>query len=150
MHVFDTPARRETYRLLLGVRAYADSRGSVVNRALAAPIFVAPVVPAPAPPPPTPAPPPADEEELVDLSQALSLDDGHVTTPDSDDETLEDVPSPTKRDRTESDEWLDADDVVPVEWVAAPKRAKTRKTYCCGKCGQPKKGHVCSVRAVGG
>jgi hypothetical protein len=152
MHVLDTPARREAYRLLLSVRTYADSRGSVVNRALAAPIFVAPVVPAPAPPPLPPAPPPAApaDEELVDLSQALSLDDGHVTTPDSDDETLEDVPSPTKRDRTESDEWLDADDVVPVEWVAAPKRAKTRKTYCCGKCGQPKKGHVCSVRTVGG
>ena len=143
MHVFDTPAWREAYRLLLGVRAYADSRGSVVTRALAAPLVVAPVVPAPAPPPPAPAPPPADEEALVDLSQALSLDDGHVTTPDSDDVTLEDVPSPAKRDRTESDEWLDADDVVPVEWVATPKRAKTRKTYCCGKCGQPKRGHTC-------
>jgi hypothetical protein len=110
MHVFDTPARREAYRLLLGVRAYADARGSVVARALAAPIDLAPVVPAPAPapPPPTPSPPPAApaDEELVDLSQALSLDDGHVTTPDSDDETLEDVPSPTKRDRTESDDGL--------------------------------------------
>jgi len=146
MHVFDTPARREAYRLLLGVRAYADVRGSFVARALAEPFVLAPVVPAPAPPPPTPAPPPADEEELVDLSQALSLDNGHVTTPESDGETLEDVPSPTKRDRTDSDAWLDADDVVPVEWVVAPKCAKTRATYRCSKCGQPKRGHVCPFK----
>ena len=147
MHVFDTPARREAYHLLLGVRAYADGRGAVVSRPLAAPFVLAAVVPAPAPPPPTP------EEQLIDLSQALSLED-HVTTPDSDDETiLEDnrAPSPTKRDRTASEEFWDADH-VPPEWVAPPKTPakRARKVYCCRKCGQPKKGHVCSARGAGG
>ena len=80
----------------------------------------------------------------------MSLEDDHVTTPDSDDETIleEDnrAPSPTKRDRAASDEFWDADDVFP--WVAPPKTPKTpakraRKTYCCTKCGQPKKGHLC-------
>ena len=141
MHVFDTPARREAYHLLLGVRAYADGRGAVVPRPLAAPFVLAAVVPAPVPPPPTP------EEQLIDLSQALSLEDDPVTTPDSDDETIlgEDnrAPSPTKRDRTASEEFWDADDVFP--WVAPPKTPtkRARKTYCCTKCGRPKKGHVC-------
>jgi hypothetical protein len=152
MHVFDTPARREAYHLLLGVRAYADSRGAVVARPLTAPFVLAAVVPAPVPPPPTP------EEQLIDLSQALSLDDDHVTTPDSDDdETIleEDnrAPSPTKRDRAASEDFWDADH-VPREWVATPKKPKTpakraRKVYCCRKCGQPKKGHVCSARPRG-
>ena len=119
------------------MRAYADGRGAVVSRALAAPFVLAAVVPAP-------------EEQLIDLSQALSLED-HVTTPDSDDdETIleEEVraPSPTKRDRTASEEFWDADDVFP--WVAPPKTPKTpakraRKVYCCTKCGRPKKGHLC-------
>ena len=146
MHVFDTPARREAYHLLLGVRAYADGRGAVVARPLAVPFVLAAVVPAPAPAPAARA----DDEELVDLSQALSLDD-HVTTPDSDDETVleEDnrAPSPTKRDRAASEDFWDAD-YVPREWVATPKKPKTpakraRKTYCCTKCGQPKRGHLC-------
>ena len=139
MHVFDTPARREAYHLLHGVRAYADGRGAVVSRPLAAPFVLAAAVPAP-------------EEQLIDLSQALSLED-HVTTPDSDDdETIleEEVraPSPTKRDRTASvEEFLDAD-YEPPEWVAPPKTPKTpakraRKTYCGTKCGRPKKGHLC-------
>ena len=144
MHVFDTPARREAYHLLLGVRAYAEGRGAVVARPLAAPFVLTAVVPAPAPPPPTP------EEQLV----ALSLEDDHVTTPDSDDDDDETIleeevraPSPTKRDRTASDEFWDADH-VPPEWVAPPKTPKTpakraRKTYCCTKCGQPKRGHFC-------
>ena len=88
-------------------------------------------------------PPPPPEEQLV----ALSLEDDHVTTPDSDDDDDETIleednraPSPTKRDRTASDEFLDADDYVPPEWVAPPKTPKTpakraRKTYCCRKCG---------------
>lgn len=144
MHVFDTPARREAYHLLLGVRAYADGRGAVVSKALATPFVLTAVVPAPAPPPPTP------EEQLV----ALSLEDDPVTTPDSDDETiLEEVraPSPTKRDRAASDEeFLDADH-VPPEWVAPPKKPtkRARAVYCCTKCGQPKKGHVCSARPRG-
>ena len=144
MHVFDTPARREAYHLLLGVRAYADGRGAVVARPLAAPFVLTAVVPAPAPPPPPP------EEQLIDLSQALSLED-HVTTPDSDDETIleEDsrAPSPTKRDRAASEDFWDADH-VPREWTVPPKKPKTpakraRKTYCCTKCGRPKKGHLC-------
>ena len=108
-------------------------------RPLAAPFVLTAVVPAPAPPPPTP------EEQLV----ALSLEDDPVTTPDSDDETIleEEVraPSPTKRDRTASDEFLDADDYVPPEWVAPPKTPtkRARKVYCCTKCGRPKKGHLC-------
>jgi hypothetical protein len=144
MHVFDTPARREAYHLLLGVRAYADGRGAVVARALAAPFVLTAVVPAPMPPPPTP------EEQLIDLSQALSLED-HVTTPDDDETILEEevrAPSPTKRDRTASEEeFLDAD-YEPPEWVAPPKTPtkRARKVYCCRKCGQPKKGHVCSAR----
>jgi hypothetical protein len=154
MYVFDTPARREAYHLLLGVRAYADGRGAVVPRALAAPFVFTAVVPRPPPQfPPPPAPPPAarsaDDEELVDLSQALSLNDGRVTTPDSDDETIleEEVraPPPTKRDRTAFDEFLDADDYVPPEWVAPPKTPtkRARKVYCCSKCGRPKRGHDC-------
>ena len=141
MHVFDTPARREAYHLLLGVRAYADGRGAVVARPLAAPFVLAAVVPAPVPPPPPP------EEQLIDLSQALSLED-HVTTPDSDDdETIleEEVraPSPTKRDRAASEDFWDADDVFP--WVAPPKKPtkRARAVYRCSKCGQPKRGHLC-------
>ena len=140
-HVFDTPARREAYHLLHGVRAYADGRGAVASRALAAPFVLTAVVPAPVPPPPTP------EEQLIDLSQALSLED-HVTTPDSDDETIleEDnrAPSPTKRDRAASEDFWDADH-VPREWVAPPKKPakRARAVYRCRKCGQPKRGHVC-------
>ena len=142
MHVFDTPARREAYHLLLGVRAYADGRGAVVARPLAAPFVLAAVVPAPVPPPAARA----DDEELVDLSQALSLED-HVTTPDSDDETIleEEVraPSPTKRDRTASvEEFLDAD-YEPPEWVAPKPAKRARAVYRCSKCGRPKKGHLC-------
>ena len=133
MHVFDTPARREAYHLLLGVRAYADGRGAVVARALAAPFVLTAAVPAP-------------EEQLIDLSQALSLED-HVTSPDSDDETIleEDnrAPSPTKRDRVASEEeFLDAD-YEPPEWVAPKPAKRARAMYRCRKCGQPKRGHVC-------
>ena len=141
MHVFDTPARREAYHLLHGVRAYADGRGAVVSRPLAAPFVLAAAVPAP-------------EEQLIDLSQALSLED-HVTTPDSDDdETIleEEVraPSPTKRDRAASEDFWDADH-VPREWVAPPKKPakRARAVYRCRKCGQPKRGHVCSARPRG-
>ena len=88
------------------------------------------------------------EEQLIDLSQALSLED-HVTTPDSDDdETIleEEVrpPSPTKRDRAASEDFWDADH-VPREWVATPKSPakRARAVYRCTKCGQPKRGHLC-------
>ena len=76
----------------------------------------------------------------------MSLED-HVTTPDSDDETIleEDnrAPSPTKRDRTASvEEFLDAD-YEPPEWVAPKPAKRARAVYRCSKCGRPKKGHVC-------
>ena len=99
------------------------------------PSFLAAAVPAPAPPPPTP------EEQLVDLSQALSLED-HVTTPDSDDETVleEDAPSPTKRDRARPRTL--GRGPCAREWVAPPKSRRSARGRCIVATvrGRPKRG----------
>ena len=96
---------------------------------------------------PAPAPPPTPEEQLIDLSQALSLDD-HVTTPDSDDdETIleEDnrAPSPTKR-TTGADEFADADCGPGCAPPNARERARGRFPVLCGPgaCARPRAAEV--------
>ena len=103
---------------------------------------------------------PAPEEQLIDLSQALSLGrPRHDARQRRRDETIleEDnrAPSPTKRDRVASEDFWDAD-YVPREWVAPPKTPKTREArarcIAVASAGSRRRGHVrlARLRGAGG